>query len=91
MALKAVTTTVCKKCGSREVAWQQSKAGKWYLAETTKGRNGVRYPSAPHFKTCERLQRVQAEAQVEAERRTRWEAMSPAEQLAEAQRIFANG
>ena len=26
-------TAKCKRCGSEQVAWIQSKAGKWYLAE----------------------------------------------------------
>ena len=25
--------TICKRCGSKDVAWTQNKAGKWYLVE----------------------------------------------------------
>ena len=32
MKLIPAKTTTCKRCGDPQVAWVQSKKGKWYLA-----------------------------------------------------------
>lgn len=42
----------CKQCGSTTVAWKQSKAGKWYLAEVRYGARGREINAGPHFKSC---------------------------------------
>lgn len=45
-------TTKCKNCGSTNVEWRQSKAGKWYLAELLVGIRGHVYSDGPHYRAC---------------------------------------
>jgi hypothetical protein len=66
----------CRDCGSTDVEWRQNKAGKWFLAELTRGARGSVYSTGPHFAACsvrgpraERLQAIAAHnAEVEAAR-----------------------
>lgn len=65
----------CKNCGTSDVTWRQTKAGKWYLADVNHGIRGSVYYSA-HYLTCTergpRADRLRAitehNAKVEAER-----------------------
>lgn len=57
-AAAAVPAATCKRCGSNRVAWVQSKAGKWYLAEGTGGLGVQPGKVVPvkwnaHFKNCQ--------------------------------------
>jgi hypothetical protein len=61
----------CRECGTTNVEWRQSKAGKWYLADINRGARGSRVFAGPHFKSCaaDRNAAVAAHnAKVQAER-----------------------
>lgn len=42
----------CRDCGSTNVEWRQSKAGKWYLADLRYGPRGSVYSDGPHYRSC---------------------------------------
>ena len=69
----------CRDCGTTQVAWEHSKAGKWYLADVRGSKihsAAGTYNAGPHYLTCEargpRADRMRAtdahNAKVEAER-----------------------
>jgi len=77
---KSYSVSICGECGA-EVAWSQSKAGKWFLVDTTRYTTEAGYekfralPFQPHFKTCGDNVRAQEEAQAMAateENKRRW-------------------
>jgi hypothetical protein len=53
-------TLACNTCGSTNVEWRQSKAGKWYLAELNDGIRGSVFSSGPHHNVCARKQATAA-------------------------------
>lgn len=42
----------CRDCGTTNVEWRQSKAGKWYLADLQHGARGSVYSDGPHYRSC---------------------------------------
>jgi FAD/FMN-containing dehydrogenase len=66
--------TKCRDCGTTDVEWRKSKAGKWYLAQLRYGARGSVYSDGPHYLACsakgpraERLRAIEAHnAEVEA-------------------------
>ena len=44
--------TRCRHCGTTDVVWRQSKAGRWVLMNTTGIRYDRTYLRGPHFQTC---------------------------------------
>jgi hypothetical protein len=41
----------CRDCGSEDVRWWKTEAGKWYLVNTRRS-DGLVYSLIPHAKNC---------------------------------------
>ena len=74
----------CSDCGATNVAWKQSKAGKWYLADVRPART-LAYTGdvvrGPHYLNCDQSVKKAREAEA-AQRRFEadaWMFMDPEE------------
>ncbi len=74
----APTYARCKHCGSSDVEWRQSKAGKWYLADIRTGARGSTYSDGPHYRSCTAVGPKADENRARAERNARIEARNAA-------------
>jgi hypothetical protein len=65
----------CNNCGSTNVEWRQSRAGKWYLAQLNDGIRGSVYSSGPHYTVCARILATKEHNAKIAEREAKLQAM----------------
>ncbi len=50
--VEVAKTATCRRCGAEQVAWVQSKRGKWYLCEALHDPTGVIIAQRFKFHRC---------------------------------------